>query len=541
MQKVTIPALAALAVLVFTRAEAQTDRAKGLWKPPVSRNSAPHFEVMDGRKVLFVDGLPFTALSAETEWNELIHGKYAETMGVYDYTYPAAAKMQLNALKVPVKWSMVEPEEGRYDFAYVDHAKHMAEENHLKLILNWFGHYASGQGTAYRNFTGEVFAPMYIIKDEQRFPRAVDADGKPHPDALSFDYPAIIERETAALRAFLEHIRKVDSATHTVIMIQVENEIAVFGSDRRNPKMWRDHSPAAEKRFREKHFTDDLRYTAWDYAVNWLRPITEAGVKAYPLPFFVNFVGGKLADWMTGGAPGEDVATYLDNCPAIVFAGLNLYVSNPADYSADDFRMALDAYRIGRNLPSLTETNSGNSPLSPRHVFLAVGEYGSPLFAPWSLIVSYPERNQPYVARDGTIGNGAAALTEAYSCLRKALPPISYFGGTDQLKVFLADLPGARFSQTKVMRGVQVSVSGSDNGQAIVIRPSDNEVILVGYRCSATLKTGLLKWPAMEHMQVERGAWAGGEWQAQSSEPVDQSRPQLKITLTDPDVVRIWW
>ena len=71
-----------------------------------------------------------------------------------------------------------QPSEGVYDFFYIDHVKRMAEKHHLKLVLCWFGHYASGAGTIYANMAGDVFAPMYIIQDTARFPRAVDADGK---------------------------------------------------------------------------------------------------------------------------------------------------------------------------------------------------------------------------------------------------------------------------------------------------------------------------------------------------------------------------
>jgi hypothetical protein len=46
--------------------------------------------------------------------------------------------MGLNALKVPMKWSMVEPRRGVYDFSYLDRVKRLAEQHHLKLILNWF-------------------------------------------------------------------------------------------------------------------------------------------------------------------------------------------------------------------------------------------------------------------------------------------------------------------------------------------------------------------------------------------------------------------
>jgi hypothetical protein len=100
-----------------------------------------------------------------------------------------------------------------------------------------------------------------------------------------------------------------------------------------------------------------------------------------------------------------------------------------------------------------------------------VGEYGSPLFAPWSLIVSYPEghpeRQEPYVLKDGTLAHGAFALSEAYSGLRQAMACVSYFGGTERAKVFLADLPGTRFSQTKVMGRVRITLN-----EAQVVRVS---------------------------------------------------------------------
>lgn len=281
--------------------------ASQMWQVPKSQNLMPHFEQMNGRKILYVDGNPFTVLAVEIPWWDLIYGRYKQTETAYDDLYPAAARLGLNALKVPVKWSMVEPEKGLYDFSYIDHAKGMAEKNHLKLILNWFAHYASSDGNIYGNLTGELYAPMYIVSDEKTYPRAVDADGVPHHNAISYDYPPVIENEIAAFRAFMQHIKDVDGQTHTIVMIQVENEIAVFGEDRHNPKLWRDHSPASNQRFAENHFSDDLRYSAWDLSHNWIRRITDAGAAVYPIPFFHNYVGGKIADWMVGGAPGEDV------------------------------------------------------------------------------------------------------------------------------------------------------------------------------------------------------------------------------------------
>ena len=110
-----------------------------VWQVPVSQNLMPHFEAVNGRKVLYVDGRPFTALAVEIPWWNLIYGRYKETENAYDNLYPAADKIGLNTLKVPIKWSVVEPEKGVYDFSYVDHIKSMAEKHHLKLVLNWFG------------------------------------------------------------------------------------------------------------------------------------------------------------------------------------------------------------------------------------------------------------------------------------------------------------------------------------------------------------------------------------------------------------------
>lgn len=548
--------LSAVAQLcLWAQAAAATEKAgkTDVWQVPVSQNSMPHFEEANGRKVLYVDGRPFTVLAVEIPWWDLIYGRYRDTETAYDFLYPAAEKMSLNALKVPIKWSMIEPEKGVYDFSYLDHAKSLAEKHHLKLILNWFGHYASGDGTIFRNLTGELFAPMYIVSDENTYPRAVDADGVTHHNAASYDYEPIIEREIAAFRAFLKHIKEVDWQSHTILMIQIENEIAVFGADRHNPKLWRDHSSVSNKRFAENGFTDDLKFSAWDLSYNWIRRITDAGAAVYPLPFFHNFVGGKVADWMVGGSPGEDVETYLKNCPNISFIGINSYFcaewrldnscERPSEASVDELRAPLLRYRVGRNLPAITETNSGANPIASRLAYLAIGEFGAPIFAPWALTDSYPEPYAPYVLPDGTLANGAFALRDAYSSLSKALPQISYYAASDNLKVFVSRLPGQRFSQTEDVNGFKVVVTGEGNGQVIVLHLSDHEFLLVGYRASVSLKDPAFRWPAMKAILVEKGYWSGDRW-VNDGEPgydVNQSSLTLSLHLDVPQAIRVSW
>lgn len=508
---------------------------------PISGDLSPHFEKVDGRPVFFVEGVPSVVLSVEIPWMRLIYGEYQQTMGAYDYLYPAAAEMGLNAVKVPVKWSMVEPSKGSYDFSYVDHVKSLAERYGLKLVLGWFGHYASGDGTIYRNLAGEVFAPMDIILDSETYPRAVDADGISHHNVASYDSDAIIGREVEAFTAFMRHIREVDAEDRTILMVQVENEIAVFGADRQNPKLWRDHSPASNERFEKSGFDSDLRFSAWRFSSNWIRRLTDAGAAAYPLPFFLNFVGGKVADWMIGGAPGEHVPYYLDNCPEIDFIGLNLYTSSES--SAHDLRASLRRYQIGRNLPSVTETNSGSDSVDARLAFLSIGEFGAPLFAPWSLDISYPSPYQPYVRGDGSLAHGAFRLRDCYTALRGALPLIASRATTDDLAVFLSSRPGEEFSTWKELRGVRLSVSGVGDGQAIAIATGPTEFFIAGYRCRAALSGPDFVWPEIRDLKVDRGVFEGADWKRSETArySVNQSSRSVGIALDEPQVVRVSW
>ncbi len=519
-------------------AASDQSRVKGI---PISTDLSPHFETVDGRSVFFMEGVPSVILTVEIPWMRLIYGEYQQTLGAYDYLYPAAAEMGLNALKVPVKWSMVEPGRGVFDFSYVDHVKALAERYGLKLILGWFGHYASGDGTIYRNLAGEVFAPMDIILDSETYPRAVDADGISHHNVASYDSDAIIRREIEAFAAFMRHIREVDAEDRTILMVQVENEISVFGADRQNPKLWRDHSPASDELFKDGGFESDLRFSAWRFSSNWIRRLTDAGAAVYPLPFFLNFVGGKVADWMIGGAPGEHVPYYLDNCPAIDFVGLNLYTSSES--SANDLRATLRRYQVGRNLPSVTETNSGSDSVDARLAFISIGEFGAPLFAPWALNISYPAPYQPYVLSDGSLANGAFRLRDCYTALRRSLPLIASRATTDDLAVFLSNRPGEEFTTWKDLRGVRLSVSGAGDGQAIGVATGPTEFFIAGYRCRATLSSSEFVWPQIRDLHVETGVFEGADWKgggtARSS--VNQSARSVGISLEEPQVVHVSW
>ena len=75
------------------------------------------------------------------------------------------------------------------------------------------------------------------------------------------------------------------------------------------------------------------------------------------------------------------------------------------------------------------------------------------------MTVSYPEAYEPYILTDGTEENGAPALRDTYTALRKALPQISYYASSGNLGVFMADSPGQRFRETADINGANITVS----------------------------------------------------------------------------------
>ena len=190
----------------------------------------------------------------------------------------------------------------------------------------------------------------------------------------------------------------------------------------------------------------------------------------------------------------------------------------------------------------MSNSTCANS-IASRLVYIAVGEFGAPIFAPWALTDSYPEPYEPYVRRDGSLANGAFALRDAYVSLSKALPQISFYAATDKLKVFMSDTSGQRFSRTENVSGASVSVKGDHDGEAIVIHAAGHEFLMTGFRTSVMLKDTTLAWPAIHNLQIERIRWNGAGW-TNDGEPgydINQSAKTLNVDLDDAQVVRISW
>jgi hypothetical protein len=331
----------------------------------------PHLAKQGTATQLIVDGKPFLVLGSE------LNNSSASSMEYMRPLWPKIAATNLNTVLATVSWELLEPEEGRFDFSLVDGLIEGARRYDLHLIVIWFGSWKNGKST---------YQPVWVKTNQQRFPLIQDEKGKALPTMTTLS-DANRDADSRAFAALMKHIREVDGEAHTVVMIQVENEVGVLGPSR-------DHSPVANKAFAgpvPKEFMDYLQkhkdtlipemrkrweaagfktsgsweevfgrgaetdeiFMAWNYA-RYVGHVAAAGKAEYPLPMFVNAwlrqgkykpnedqpggypSGGPLAQvmdaWRAGGpaidilAPDVHVPNYSDWCEWYTQSGNPLFI-----------------------------------------------------------------------------------------------------------------------------------------------------------------------------------------------------------------------
>jgi beta-galactosidase GanA len=165
---------------------------------------------------LIVDGKPFLALAGELGNNT------ATSLENMQPIWQRLVAGNLNCVLAAVSWAQVEPEEGHFEFALVDGLIQEARRNDLKLVFLWFGSWKNGLSS---------YAPYWVKKDLQRFPRIRIQGGK-SIELLSTFGDASRDADARAYRALMRHIKEVDGREHTVLMMQVENEVGVLRDSR---------------------------------------------------------------------------------------------------------------------------------------------------------------------------------------------------------------------------------------------------------------------------------------------------------------------
>ena len=163
-----------------------------------------------------MDGKPFLILGGE------LHNSSSSNLEYMRPIWERLVALKLNCVLAAVSWELIEPEEGRFDFTLVDGLIQDARRYDLRLIFLWFGSWKNGMSS---------YIPPWVKQDYRRFPRIKIRDGQT-VEVLSTLAEANWQADARAFTALMRHIRQVDGNDHTVIMIQVENEVGVLGDSR---------------------------------------------------------------------------------------------------------------------------------------------------------------------------------------------------------------------------------------------------------------------------------------------------------------------
>ena len=193
---------------------------------PSAETGIPHFARQGTATQLIVDGKPLLMLAGELLNNSATDPQFLKPI------WPRLVEMNLNTVLAAISWALVEPREGKYDFSLIDSLVDGARSHHLHLVILWFGAWKNGQSS---------YAPDWVKEDSARFPRMQIGRGNTI-EVLSTFSDATRNADAKAFSALMRHIKEVDGQQHTVLMMQVENEVGVLHDTR-------DRCPAADQAF----------------------------------------------------------------------------------------------------------------------------------------------------------------------------------------------------------------------------------------------------------------------------------------------------
>jgi beta-galactosidase GanA len=294
----------------------------------------PELVTQNGRHALMVDGAPFLMLGAQ------VHNS-SNYPGALKDVWPAVHDLGANTVSVPVAWEQVEPREGSFDFSFVDRLVKEARDHKVRLVLLWFG--------TWKN-TSPQYVPEWVKFDNKRFPRMIDAEGKTSYCLSPFGMETM-KADSRAFTALMAHLKKLDGEQHTVLMVQVENEVGTWGTDR-------DYGPAAQAAFSQPVPAEVLKRQPakkadakaggnWtevygDYAAQYfhvwaiaryIEAVAKPGRAAYKLPLYVNNALRDPTppakpwnkDFSSGGPTWDVIGLYQAAAPSIAVIGPDIY------------------------------------------------------------------------------------------------------------------------------------------------------------------------------------------------------------------------
>jgi beta-galactosidase GanA len=366
----------------------------------------PHLSYMKGHAELLVDGRPFLMRAGELGNSSASDRAYMKPI------WPKLLKMHLNTLLAPVYWELLEPHEGKFDFSLVDGLVADARRHGLKLVFLWFGTWKNSMS---------CYVPAWIKMNQERFARVAGSTGRSEEIITPFSKNALLA-DKKAFTALMRHIREVDGRLHTVLMIQVENEIGMLPEARdhsqladtafnapvparlikylgmhRNTlvpeikKIWEDGgsktSGTWEEVFGKSAATDEL-FMAWYFGM-YVDEIARAGKAVYAIPMYVNAAlnapGKAPGQYPSAGPLPHVMDIWKAAAPTIDFLAPDFY--NP------NFRYWNDRYSRSDNILFIPEHRL-EAGVEAKALY-AFGHYHAIGFSPFSIESSIKPEDEP--------------------------------------------------------------------------------------------------------------------------------------------------
>jgi beta-galactosidase GanA len=484
--------------------------------------STPHLEKRGVTTQLLVDGKPFLMLSGE------LHNSSSSSLAYMKPIWPQLAAMGLNTVVTPLSWELIEPEEGKYDFTLVDGILDQARQQHQRIVFLWLATWKNGVSS---------YAPVWVRKDTHRFPRVIESTGP--VETLSPLASTTMDADGRAYAALMRHIKEVDSRDHTVLMMQVENEVGVLGDTR-------DHSDAANKGFAaavpaeltsylaahrdslypslralwEEHgakssgtktsgtkmsgtwsevFGDSERadeaFMAWHYA-RFIQSVTAQGKAAYDIPMYVNtWLAGD--DSTPGSYPSGGPEPWVVDIWKAAGSAIDIYSPDLYD---PNFTLWCKRYHHAGNPLYMPETRGGAA--GAANVFYALGEEAGLGFSPFG-IDDETDPKGPLAASYGLLAQISPMLLEHQAAgdvhgfvLSHAHPSVDFSMQGYTLHVTLDEVFGTH----------------ADDGFGLIMANGPDSFLGAGkgFRVSFVPRTPGISYAGIA--SVEEGTFVDGQW-----------------------------
>lgn len=485
----------------------------------------PHLQKHGTTMQLMVNGKPFLILGGE------LHNSSSSSLAYMKPLWPGLAELHLNTVLAPVSWELVEPKEGKFDFTLVDGLIHAARQYHLHLVFLWFG--------SWKNSVS-CYAPAWVKTNEARFPRAETKKGKGE-EILSPFSDANRDADARAFAALMRHIREVDGREHTVIMVQVENEIGMIPEvrDYSSPanKKFNEPVPAELMNYLEQHkdtLAPELRkawadagfktsgtwedifgpgqqteelFMAWYYA-RYTDAVAAAGKAEYPLPMYANAAlirpNYKPGEYPSGGPLPHLMDLWKAGAPHIDFLAPDIYFPNFAEWC--------DKYHRPGNPVFVPEAR----PITA-NAFYAFGQCDALGFSPFGI-----EDEIPHASK----GN-LPPLAKCYEVLAQLSPLILKHRGEGTMAGVWVD----KSLQTQVVRLGNYTLtvahdytwpwsSGFHTTNAwprfggLIISTGSNEYLIAGQGIIVTFKPNPPDGSIAGILSIDEGTFVNGRWVA---------------------------